>query len=139
MKGETLSETQIPDDLRYTEDHEWVAKVGPSTVRVGVTDYAQDALKEVVYVQLPEVGAEVVVGDSFAEVESHKSVSDIYGPLAGTVSAVNDAVDASPELVNSEPYGQGWLAEITVADGVDLDEVLAGLLDAAGYAAVIGD
>ncbi|MFT3662214.1 MAG: glycine cleavage system protein GcvH [Gordonia sp. (in: high G+C Gram-positive bacteria)] len=134
-----MTETQIPEDLRYTAEHEWVRRVGPSTVRIGVTDFAQNALNEVVFVQLPEVDSEVIEGESFAEIESHKSVSDIYGPLAGVVSAINDAVDAAPELVNSDPYGEGWLLEITVADDADLDASLAAMLDADGYREVIAD
>ncbi len=134
-----MTATQVPEELRYTAEHEWIRKVGPSTVRIGVTDFAQNALNEVVFVQLPEVDSEVVEGESFAEIESHKSVSDIYGPLAGTVSAVNDAVEASPELVNSDPYGDGWLLEITVADEADLDALLSALLDADGYREVIAD
>ncbi|MBB4136445.1 glycine cleavage system protein GcvH [Gordonia humi] len=133
-----MSDTKIPDNLRYTAEHEWIAPVGEKTVRIGITDYAQDALGDVVFVQLPDADATVETGESFAEVESTKSVSDIFGPLDGTVSAVNDALDGAPELVNSSPYEDGWLVEITVADDVDLDALLGGMLDAAGYAAVIG-
>ncbi|UCZ90966.1 glycine cleavage system protein GcvH [Gordonia sp. WA4-43] len=132
-----MTDSKVPETLRYTAEHEWIERLGPTTVRVGITDYAQDALGDVVFVQLPESGAEVTVGESFAEVESTKSVSDIFGPLAGTVSAVNDALDASPELVNSDPYGEGWLVEIEAADGATLDEHLGEVLDAAGYRAVI--
>lgn len=134
-----MTSSQVPEELRYTDEHEWIRKVGPSTVRVGVTDFAQNALNEVVFVQLPEVDSEATEGESFAEVESHKSVSDIFAPLAGTVSAVNDAVVDAPELVNSDPYGEGWLLEITVGDDADLDTILAALLDAEGYRAVIAD
>ena len=133
-----MSETSIPENLRYTAEHEWVTQVGDKTVRVGITDFAQDALGDVVFVQLPEVDAEVTSGESFAEVESTKSVSDIFGPLDGRVAAVNESLESAPELVNSSPYEDGWLVEITVADDVDLDEVVGELLDAAGYAAVIG-
>ncbi|MCF8604149.1 glycine cleavage system protein GcvH [Gordonia sp. HY442] len=133
-----MSDTKIPENLRYTADHEWVSKVGDKTVRVGITDFAQDALGDVVFVQLPDVDDAVQTGESFAEVESTKSVSDIFGPLDGTIAAANDALDGAPELVNSAPYDDGWLAEITVADDVDLDAVLADLLDAAGYAAAVG-
>nr|WP_064570102.1 glycine cleavage system protein GcvH [Gordonia sp. LAM0048] len=132
-----MTDSKVPETLRYTAEHEWIERLGPTTVRVGITDYAQDALGDVVFVQLPESGAEVAVGESFAEVESTKSVSDIFGPLAGTVSAVNDALDASPELVNSDPYGEGWLVEIEAADEAILDEHLGEVLDAAGYRAVI--
>jgi len=132
-----VTDSKVPDTLRYTAEHEWIEKIGPTTVRVGITDFAQDALGDVVFVQLPDTGAEVTSGESFAEVESTKSVSDIYGPVAGTVSAVNDALDASPELVNSDPYGEGWLVEIEVSDEASLDEQLGAVLDAAGYRAVI--
>ncbi|WP_238419727.1 glycine cleavage system protein GcvH [Gordonia sp. 'Campus'] len=132
-----MTDSKVPDTLRYTAEHEWIERLGPTTVRVGITDYAQDALGDVVFVQLPDSGAEVTIGESFAEVESTKSVSDIFGPLAGTVSAVNDALDASPDLVNSDPYGEGWLVEIESADEATLDEHLGEVLDAAGYRAVI--
>ncbi|GAC52470.1 glycine cleavage system protein GcvH [Gordonia amicalis] len=132
-----MTDSKVPEDLRYTAEHEWIEKIGPTTVRVGITDFAQDALGDVVFVQLPDTGAEVTVGESFAEVESTKSVSDIFGPLTGTVSAVNDALDASPELVNSDPYGEGWLVVIEAADEATLEEQLGDGLDAAGYRAVI--
>jgi glycine cleavage system H protein len=132
-----VTDSKVPEDLRYTAEHEWIEKIGPTAVRIGITDFAQDALGDVVFVQLPDSGAEVTVGESFAEVESTKSVSDIFGPLTGTVSAVNDALDASPELVNSDPYGEGWLVEIEAADEATLDEQLGDVLDAAGYRAVI--
>lgn len=128
-----MTDKQAPDDLRYTTEHEWVKKVSDTTVRVGITDYAQDQLGDVVFVQLPAVDDEVVVGVSFAEVESTKSVSDIFGPLAGVVTNVNDRLEASPDLVNSEPYGMGWLVEIDVGAGADLDAVLGEMLDASGY------
>lgn len=123
----------LPSDLMYTKEHEWVRLVG-SVARVGITDFAQDALGDVVYVQAPTVGTTVANGDSFSEVESTKSVSDIYAPLAGTVSAVNAALDADPSLLNSDPYGEGWICEITVDDSADRSH----LLDAAAYAALIG-
>ncbi|WP_241548967.1 glycine cleavage system protein GcvH [Gordonia alkanivorans] len=132
-----MTDSKVPEDLRYTAEHEWIEKIGPTAVRIGITDFAQDALGDVVFVQLPDSGAEVTVGESFAEVESTKSVSDIFGPLTGTVSAANDALDASPELVNSDPYGEGWLVEIEAADEATLDEQLGDVLDAAGYRAVI--
>ena len=121
----------VPEDLRYSSDHEWV-KVEGDLVRIGITDYAQDALGDVVYVQLPEAGAVVAAGDAFGEVESTKSVSEIYAPVAGTVVEVNTALDDAPETVNSAPYGDGWIAVIPVADPSSLD----GLLDAAAYAAL---
>ncbi|MBM7368951.1 glycine cleavage system protein GcvH [Gordonia hydrophobica] len=134
-----MSDTQIPEELRYTEEHEWILKVSDTTVRVGITDFAQDALGDVVFVQLPEADDEVEAGESFAEVESTKSVSDIFGPLTGKVGAINEALDDAPELVNSAPYGDGWLVEIVVGADVDLDELLDGLLDAEGYRAVISN
>ena len=124
---------QIPAELLYSSDHEWVARSG-NTIRMGITDYAQDALGDVVFVQVPSVGAKVAKGDSFSEVESTKSVSDIYAPVSGTISAVNSALDGSPELVNSDPYGEGWICEITLSDESEVSE----LLDAAGYSALTG-
>ena len=118
----------FPDDLKYTSEHEWV-RPGQATVRVGITDYAQDALGDIVYVSLPEVGAELQDGAAVGELESTKSVSDVYAPLAGTVSAVNEALDGTPELVNSDPYGEGWLFELTLADPSSVDA----LMDAAAY------
>lgn len=131
-----MSDNEVPDSLRYTAEHEWVSRTSPTTVRVGITAYAQDQLGDVVFVQLPAEGDDVTSGESFAEVESTKSVSDIFGPLDGTVSAVNGDLEASPDLVNSDPYGAGWLAEITVADEAALDAQLADTLDAAGYKAI---
>ncbi|WP_068252574.1 glycine cleavage system protein GcvH [Janibacter corallicola] len=125
-----MAET-YPDDLRYTSDHEWVKDTGGGTVRVGITQYAQEALGDVVYVSLPEVGETVDAGDGCGEVESTKSVSDLYAPLPGTITAVNDALDASPELVNSDPYGQGWMYELELAEDADTST----LLDAAAYRA----
>ncbi|MFT3900117.1 MAG: glycine cleavage system protein GcvH [Gordonia sp. (in: high G+C Gram-positive bacteria)] len=133
-----MADSKIPAELRYTVEHEWLLKVDESTVRLGITDYAQDQLGSVVFVQLPGAGDSVASGDSFAEVESTKSVSDIYSPLDGEVVAVNDALEGSPELVNSDPYGAGWLAELRVADGT-ADDLLAGLLDEAGYREQIGE
>ncbi len=118
----------VPDDLRYSTDHEW-ARPAEGQVRVGITDYAQDALGDVVFVDLPEVGRVVAAGDTLGEVESTKSVSEIYAPVAGTVVAVNDALADAPEKLNQDPYGDGWLCEIEVA-GLD---ALAELLDADGY------
>jgi glycine cleavage system H protein len=124
----------IPEDLRYTPEHEWVrpAEDG-STVRVGITDYAQDALGDIVFVQLPDIGAKVTAGESLGEVESTKSVSDIYAPLDGTVTAVNPALGERPELLNTEPYGGGWLVEIEPSD----QAALGNLLDSAGYSELI--
>lgn len=124
-----MSTLQYPDDLRYTSDHEWVRDQGDGVVRIGITDYAQDALGDVVYVSLPTVGDTVTVGDSVAEVESTKSVSDIYAPLAGEVTAVNDALDDTPEAINSDSYGEGWMYELRITDPA----ALADLLDAQAY------
>lgn len=123
---------QVPEQLRYSSDHEWVSVSG-NRARIGITDFAQDALGDVVYVQVPTLGAAVAAGDSFGEVESTKSVSDVYAPLTGTVVAINDSLGDSPETLNSDPYGAGWLCEIEFTD----DGQLAGLLDAAAYQALI--
>ncbi len=123
-----------PDDLRYSSDHEW-ARASGSTVRVGITDYAQDALGDVVYVAAPAVGAAVAVGGAIGEVESTKSVSEIYAPVAGTVTAVNAELSAHPELLNSDPYGEGWICEIETAPDADL----AHLLDAPAYRELTGE
>jgi glycine cleavage system H protein len=120
-----------PDDLKYTAEHEWVRVADDSEgrVRVGITDYAQEQLGDIVFVTLPELGAEVTAGDPCGEVESTKSVSDVYAPVSGIVVARNDTLDASPELVNSEPYGDGWMFEIESSD----PEEMSDLLDAAEY------
>jgi len=124
--------SDIPTDLRYTAEHEWVRRTGEDTVRVGITDFAQSSLGDVVFVQLPAVGTEVTVGEAFGEVESTKSVSDLYAPVSATVVAVNADLEGNPALVNSDPYGQGWLLELQ-AGGDSLDQGLAALLDADGY------
>lgn len=124
---------QVPVDLIYSSDHEWIRRDG-STVRMGITDYAQDALGDVVFVQVPSVGATVAKGQSFSEVESTKSVSDIYAPVSGKVTAVNAALGNTPELVNSDPYGEGWICEIEMTNEAELGD----LLDAAGYSALTG-
>jgi glycine cleavage system H protein len=123
---------KVPDELRYSTDHEWIAVSG-QRVRIGITDYAQDALGDVVFVQLPSVGGAVSAGDSFSEVESTKSVSDIYAPVSGTVVSVNDALGDHPEAINNDPYGEGWICEIEITDAAELDA----LLDAAGYHALV--
>ncbi|MEM7286354.1 MAG: glycine cleavage system protein GcvH [Actinomycetota bacterium] len=122
----------VPDDLRYSTDHEWV-RVDGNTITLGITDYAQDALGDVVFVDVPEVGTAVAVGGTFSEVESTKSVSDIYAPVSGTISEVNADLADSPELLNDDPYGEGWLCKIDLADASELDA----LLDADGYRALI--
>ncbi|MGC4932128.1 glycine cleavage system protein GcvH [Gordonia sp. DT30] len=128
-----MTETNVPAELTYTSEHEWIRRVSPTTVRIGITDFAQDQLGDVVFVQLPEVGSDVEAGESFAEVESTKSVSDIFGPLNGTIASVNEELESTPDLVNSEPYEAGWLVEIDVEDSADLDAQLGDLLDADGY------
>lgn len=125
--------SDIPPDLHYTAEHEWVRRGGTHTARVGITDYAQSALGDVVFVQLPEVGTELTAGESFGEVESTKSVSDLYAPVSGKVVAVNDDVEGSPDLVNSDPYGAGWLVDVEVPDATELDSAIASLLDAEAY------
>ena len=119
---------KIPDDLMYSKDHEWVRLIG-SVARVGITDYAQDALGDVVFVQLPNAGQSVEAGSSCSEVESTKSVSDIYVPVSGKIIAVNQALSESPGLINSDPYGDGWIMEIEVADTASV----AGLMSASSY------
>jgi glycine cleavage system H protein len=118
----------IPAELRYSSDHEWV-RVDGDVVTIGITDYAQDALGDVVFVELPETGLAVSTGDSFSEVESTKSVSDIYAPVTGAVSAVNDVLESQPELLNSDPYGEGWICRISLSDPSELDA----LMDADAY------
>lgn len=121
--------TNVPEDLVYTKEHEW-ARIDGAEVVVGITDYAQDQLGDVVFVSLPEPGAEVTAGQAFGEVESTKSVSDVYSPVSGRVVAKNDEVEQKPELVNDDPYGAGWLVRIDAGEAP-----LAGLLDAASYRA----
>jgi glycine cleavage system H protein len=118
----------IPEGLRYSREHEWVRMSG-NVARVGITDFAQDSLGDVVFVQLPDVGLDAVAGSSVSEIESTKSVSDVYVPLTGVVSAVNDALADQPELVNQDPYGAGWMFELEVTDPAQFD----GMLDAAAY------
>ena len=120
---------QIPEELRYAENHEWARIEDDGAIRVGITDYAQDALGDIVYVDLPDVGRTLAAGEAFGEVESTKSVSDVYAPIAGTVEAVNSALMDAPETVNSEPYGDGWFIVIRPADGASLDA----LMDPAAY------
>jgi glycine cleavage system H protein len=122
---------KFPEDLAYTREHEWAKVVDGGRIRVGITDYAQDALGDVVYVDIPEVGTEVSAGQPFGEVESTKSVSDIYSPVSGTVIERNEMLGSSPELVNEDPYGEGWMVVIDAGDG----SALEGLLDAAAYKA----
>ena len=120
----------IPDDLRYAENHEWARLEADGSVRVGISDYAQDQLGDIVFIDLPDVGRTLAAGESFGEVESTKSVSDIYAPLAGTISAVNEALVDAPEEINSDPYGEGWFIVIQPEAGATLDA----LMDASAYA-----
>ena len=122
----------VPEDLRYSKDHEWARREGDQ-VRIGVTDYAQDALGDVVFVQVPDVGTAVALGDSFSEVESTKSVSDIYAPVSGTIVEVNAELSDAPQRLNDDPYGEGWLCVIALEDPAQLDD----LMDAAAYRALI--
>ena len=122
----------IPKELRYSREHEWV-RVDGSIARVGITDFAQESLGDVVFVQLPDVGLEIVAGASASEIESTKSVSDVYVPVSGVVHAVNGALVDTPELVNRDPYGEGWILEIALADPAELEA----LLDADGYRALV--
>jgi glycine cleavage system H protein len=124
----------IPEDLRYTDAHEWVRELGEGVVRIGITDHAQSQLGDVVFVQLPATGDTVTAGSSIGEVESTKSVSDIYAPLSGTVVAVNEALTDNPELINSGPYGDGWMFDVEAPDGIPTD-----LLDAAAYRELTAD
>ena len=123
-----MSDLEYPAGLRYTAEHEWL-RSDNDTVRVGITAFAQEALGDVVYVSLPSVGDSVVAGDTCGEVESTKSVSDLYAPVSGEVTAVNGALDATPELVNNDPYGEGWMYELRPADAADVDA----LMDADAY------
>ncbi len=132
-KGPALSEN-YPEDLRYTAEHEWVRETEAGTVRFGITHYAQDSLGDIVFVTLPAVGDRITAGQPCGEVESTKSVSDIYAPVTGTVTARNDAVETSPETLNTDPYGAGWIAEVELDDPA----AVGGLLDAAGYQAGLG-
>ena len=122
----------VPEGLRYSSDHEWVAVDG-DTARIGITDYAQDALGDVVYVDLPATGSSVAAADSFGEVESTKSVSELYAPVSGEIATVNDALVDTPEKLNEDPYGEGWIVTITMTDPAEFDA----LLDAAAYRALI--
>jgi glycine cleavage system H protein len=128
--------SEIPPDLSYTAEHKWVQRVGDDTVRVGITDFAQSSLGDVVFVQLPDVGTDVTAGESFGEVESTKSVSDLYSPVTAKVVAVNGELEGSPQLVNSDPYGEGWLIELQAGADALAGEV-DGLLDADAYQALV--
>ena len=128
-----MSDLEYPSDLRYTSDHEWVRVGDDGIVRIGITAFAQDALGDVVYVSLPAVGDTIATGDACGEVESTKSVSDVYTPLDGEVTATNSALDGAPELINSDPYGEGWMFELRLSDPSAVD----GLMDATAYTATL--
>lgn len=132
--------SEVPSDLHYTTEHEWVRRTDTGTVRVGITDYAQSALGDVVFVQLPDVGADLTAGEAFGEVESTKSVSDLYAPISAKVIAVNGDLESNPDLVNSDPYGAGWLVDLQV-DPEDptasVEQDLATLLSADAYRATL--
>lgn len=131
--------SDIPPDLYYTAEHEWVRRSAEDRVRIGITDFAQSALGDIVFVQLPDVAAELTAGESFGEVESTKSVSDLYAPLSGKVVTVNSDLDAGPHLVNSDPYGAGWLLDIQIgrSEIEAFDSTTAALLDAETYRATL--
>jgi glycine cleavage system H protein len=124
----------VPQELRYSSEHEWV-RVEGTVARIGITDFAQESLGDVVFVQLPDPGVEIVAGASAAEIESTKSVSDVYVPVSGVVQAVNSALVEAPELVNQDPYGAGWILDVVLADAAELD----GLMDADAYRALVGE
>lgn len=126
--------SNIPADLNYTAEHEWVQVIDESTIRFGITDYAQDALGDIVFVSLPNVGDSLTAGSTCGEIESTKSVSDIYAPVSGEVIARNDAVETAPDTLNSDPYKNGWIVDVRVSGNAA--ELAAGLLDAAGYQAL---
>jgi glycine cleavage system H protein len=129
-----MSELEYPNDLRYTAEHEWVRVGSDGVARVGITAFAQDALGDVVYVSLPAVGDSVGAGDSCGEVESTKSVSDLFAPVTGEIVAVNETLDSVPEMVNTDPYGAGWMYDVKLADTSAADS----LLDLAAYRALLG-
>lgn len=128
-----MSDMEYPQDLLYTDKHEWLREAGDGVYRVGITAYAQDALGDVVFVTLPAVGDTFSRDDAAGEVESTKSVSDVYSPLSGEITAVNEALDATPEAVNTDPYGEGWMFEIKVSEASEVEE----LIDAEAYAATL--
>ncbi|HXY65807.1 MAG TPA: glycine cleavage system protein GcvH [Mycobacterium sp.] len=131
--------SEIPPDLHYTAEHEWIRRTGDNTVRVGITDFAQSALGDVVFVQLPDVGTELTAGESFGEVESTKSVSDLFAPVSAKVVAVNSDLDGNSQLVNSDPYGAGWLIDLEVDDGESFEQDFTALLDADAYRATLAE
>lgn len=133
--ADTVDDMHVPEDLRYSSEHEWARPTDdPGTVRIGITDFAQDSLGDVVFVDLPAVGSTVNASQSVGELESTKSVSEMYAPVSGTVTALNPALADRPQLLNEDPYGEGWLCEIRMSDPAELES----LLDAAAYRAIIG-
>ncbi|MFC5449634.1 glycine cleavage system protein GcvH [Paenibacillus aestuarii] len=126
--------SQVQANLLYTKEHEWVEKLSDTVVRVGITDFAQDQLGDIVFVELPKTGTAITANDSIGSVESVKTVSDIFSPVSGKVAAINGALEGSPELVNSSPYGEGWMVEVEISGS----DALEGLLTAAEYEAYIG-
>ncbi len=124
----------LPEDLSYTTEHEWVRTTESGALRIGITDFAQDALGDIVYVELPAAGDAVTSGEAVGELESTKSVSEVFAPVSGTVAARNEQLEGTPELVNSDPYAEGWLFEVEPVEGTDL----SGLMDAEAYRALIG-
>ena len=135
-KGTSVSDQNIPDQLRYTDEHEWVERVSDTRVRIGITEYAQSKLGDIVFVQLPDVGSETESGEPFGEVESPKSVSVHSAPLTGKGVEVNTALEASPELVNSDPYGEGWIIVLEISDAEVHEGQLEQTLDSDGYAKI---
>jgi glycine cleavage system H protein len=132
-ESDTVAVMNVPDDLRYSAEHEWANRLDDtSRVRIGITDFAQDALGDVVYVDLPEVGSSVAAGEAVGELESTKSVSEMYAPVSGVVVAVNEALADNPALLNEDPYGDGWLCEIDMSNPADLEA----MMDAAAYLAL---
>jgi len=125
--------SNLPEDLKYTKDHEWVRDNGDGTVTVGITDHAQDALGDLVFVEVPEVGKQLSAGDACAVVESVKAASDVYSPLGGEVAGANEVLGDAPETINEDPYGEGWIFKLRVGDAAEL----AGLMDAAAYAKLL--
>jgi glycine cleavage system H protein len=127
--------SNVPADLKYTESHEWIQENGDGTATVGITDHAQDALGDLVFVELPEMGKQFAAKDACAVVESVKAASDIYCPVSGEIVEVNEVLDGAPETINSDPYGEGWIFRVSLTDAGELD----GLLDASGYESVLED
>lgn len=133
-----MAADDVPQELQYTREHEWV-RIQGQTARLGITAFAQDSLGDIVFVTLPDVGTPVQAGEAFGEVESTKSVSDLYAPVSGTVTARNEALDGAPELVNGDPYGDGWMVEVELSSGAAGGEDAVELLDAAAYAALLAE